>query len=90
MTFFDIPKPSLDSTRQMFIELERDERVSKIYLGIGIYRDENGLAPIFKSVKNAEKILFEVEKSKSYKTPAGNSKYCKNILDLVLGKIIID
>ena len=61
MRFFDIAKPSLDSTRQMFLELESDERASKIDLGIGIYRDENGLAPIFKSVKNAEKILFEVE-----------------------------
>ena len=90
MRFFDIPKPALDSTRQMFIELESDERASKIDLGIGIYRDENGLAPVFKSVKTAEKLLFEIETSKSYKTPAGNSKYCKNILDLVLGKAIID
>ena len=65
MRFFDIPKPSLDSTRQMFIELESDERASKIDLGIGIYRDENGLAPVFKSIKTAEKLLFEIETSKS-------------------------
>jgi hypothetical protein len=30
MRFFDIPKPSLDSTRQMFIELESDERALKL------------------------------------------------------------
>ena len=59
MRFFNIPKPSLDSTRQMFIELESDKRTSKIDLGIGIYRDENGLAPVFKSVKTAEKILLD-------------------------------
>ena len=88
MRFFDIPDIILDSTRQMFRELENDPRDSKIDLGIGIYRDENGLAPVFKAVKKAEKKLFESELSKSYKTPSGNSQYCKNILDLVLGKKI--
>ena len=85
MRFFDIPDIILDSTRQMFKELENDPRDSKIDLGIGIYRDENGLA----AVKKAEKKLFESELSKSYKTPSGNSQYCKNILDLVLGKNIL-
>ncbi len=89
MRFFDIPDIILDSTRQMFKELENDPRDSKIDLGIGIYRDENGLAPVFKAVKKAEKKLFESELSKSYKTPSGNSQYCKNILDLVLGKNIL-
>ena len=90
MKFFDIPDITLDSTRQMFRELENDPRDSKIDLGIGIYRDENGLAPVFKAVKKAEKILFETELTKSYKTPSGNSQYCKNILDLVLGKSILE
>ena len=89
MRFFDIPDIILDSTRQMFRELENDPRDSKIDLGIGIYRDENGLAPVFKAVKKAEKKLFESELSKSYKTPSGNSQYCKNILDLVLGENVL-
>ena len=89
MRFFDIHDIILDSTRQMFRELEDDPRDSKIDLGIGIYRDENGLAPVFKAVKKAEKTLLESELSKSYKTPSGNSQYCKNILDLVLGKNIL-
>ena len=89
MRFFDIPDIILDSTRQMFRELENDPRDSKIDLGIGIYRDKNGLAPVFKAVKKAEKKLFESELSKSYKTPSGNSQYCKNILDLVLGENIL-
>ena len=89
MRFFDIPDIILDSTRQMFRELENDPRDSKIDLGIGIYRDENGLAPVFKAVKKAEQKLFESELSKSYKTPSGNSQYCKNILDLVLGENIL-
>jgi aspartate aminotransferase len=90
MRFFDVSEPLLDSTRQMFMDLETDTRDKKIDLGIGIYRDEYGLAPVFKAVKSAEKILFNNEKSKSYKTPAGNHEYCEKILDLVLGKQILD
>ena len=89
MRHFNIPDPSLDSTRQMFKDLENDARDTKIDLGIGIYRDEKGEAPVFKAVKKAEGILYQNEKSKSYKTPVGNSEYCKNILDLVLGKDIL-
>ena len=90
MRHFDIQKPELDTTRLMFKELESDKRSTKIDLGIGIYRDEKGEAPVFKAVKKAEAILLKTEISKSYKTPAGNSEYCDNILELVLGKNIIN
>ena len=90
MRHFDILNPNLDSTRQMFNELENDLRSSKIDLGIGVYRDERGEAPVFKAVKKAEKILYQNENSKSYKSPSGNKKYCENILELVLGKKIIN
>ena len=86
---FDIPDPIIDPTRQMFKELENDSRSSKIDLGIGIYRDEKGEAPVFKAVKKAEEILIKKEFSKSYKSPSGNKKYCENILELVLGKKIL-
>ena len=89
MRIFDISNPELDNTRKMFGDLEKDKRDFKIDLGIGIYRDENGLAPVFKSIKKAEKILYDLESSKSYKTPSGNLRYCQNILDLVLGKAIL-
>ena len=90
MRYFDIQTPALDATRLMFKELESDKRTSKIDLGIGIYRDEKGEAPVFKAVKKAETSLLQNEVSKSYKTPAGNSEYCKNILKLVLGKDILN
>ena len=90
MRYFDIQKPALDLTRLMFRELESDKRSTKIDLGIGIYRDEKGEAPVFRAVKKAETILLKTEVSKSYKTPAGNDQYCKNILQLVLGKDIVN
>ena len=74
MRYFDIQSPALDATRLMFKELDSDKRTSKIDLGIGIYRDEKGEAPVFKAVKKAETLLLQTEVSKSYKTPAGNSE----------------
>ena len=65
MMHFDIPDPIIDSTRQMFKELENDLRPSKIDLGIGIYRDEKGEAPVFKAVKKAEEILLK-KKQKNF------------------------
>ena len=62
MRYFNIPDPLLDSTRQMFKDLENDGRDTKIDLGIGIYRDEKGEAPVFKAVKKAESILYQNEK----------------------------
>jgi aspartate aminotransferase len=89
MRIFDIPNPKLDNTRKMFRDLESDLRHTKIDLGIGIYRDENGNAPVFRAIKKAEKILYQTEISKSYKTPSGNLSYCNNILDLVLGQSVL-
>ena len=57
MRYFNIPDPSLDLTRQMFRDLEKDKRDTKIDLGIGIYRDEKVKAPVFKAVKKAESIF---------------------------------
>ena len=57
MRYFDIQTPVIDATRLMFKELESDKRTSKIDLGIGIYRDEKGEAPVFKAVKKAETLL---------------------------------
>ena len=90
MNFFDISDPELDDTRKMFLELAKDSRTTKIDLGIGIYRNEDGLAPVFKAIKKAEKVLFNSETSKSYKTPSGNALYCENILNLVLGTNILE
>ena len=57
MNFFDISDPELDDTRKMFLELAKDSRTTKIDLGIGIYRNKDGLAPVFKAIKKAEKVI---------------------------------
>ena len=59
MRHFNIPDPSLDSTRQMFKDLENDARDTKIDLGIEIYRDKKGEAQIYKGVKKGESNKYQ-------------------------------
>jgi aspartate aminotransferase len=44
----------------------KDERINKINLSVGVYKDETTLTPILDSVKKAEHILLDKEATKSY------------------------
>ena len=43
-----------------------ETRENKINLGIGVYKDAQGTTPIMRAVKEAEKRLFDNEKTKNY------------------------
>ncbi|CNH63341.1 aromatic amino acid aminotransferase [Yersinia aldovae] len=43
-----------------------DDRLNKINLGIGVYKDETGKTPVLTSVKKAEQYLLENEATKNY------------------------
>ncbi|OCG24985.1 aromatic amino acid aminotransferase [Gilliamella sp. wkB108] len=44
----------------------KDERINKINLSVGVYKDETTQTPILASVKKAEHVLLDEEKTKSY------------------------
>ena len=47
-------------------EFRNDKRSHKINLGVGIYKNDAGDTPILNTVKKAEKILLDTEKTKNY------------------------
>ncbi|RCU50358.1 aspartate/tyrosine/aromatic aminotransferase [Corallincola holothuriorum] len=63
-----------------------DPRDTKINLGVGIYKDEAGQTPILATVKKAEAILLESEKTKSYLSIEGNAAYGAAVQALLFGK----
>jgi aspartate aminotransferase len=68
------------------IALYRDDpRPQKIDLGVGVYKDANGLTPVMRAVKAAEQQLWEVETTKTYTTLAGDPAYSAAMLELILG-----
>ena len=65
---------------------KNDQRVEKINLGVGIYKNESGLTPILASVKEAEKRLLAEETTKSYLTIEGIAAYGSAVQTLLFGK----
>lgn len=62
-----------------------DSSPLKIDLGIGIYKDDQGLSPVLPSVKAAEKWLIDHQASKSYLSSAGSPEFNTKIAELLFG-----
>lgn len=63
-----------------------DPNPEKVNLGVGVYKDDNGLTPVLQCVKEAEKILLETENSKSYLPISGDPKYAASVQGLLFGE----
>ena len=64
---------------------KKDNREGKINLGVGIYMNDNGVTPIFESVRRAEKRLLEKETSKAYLPIPGSPEYGAAVQQLIFG-----
>ena len=62
-----------------------DPRADKINLGVGVYQNAQGITPVMKCVKIAEKELLENEKTKSYLPITGMPEYGRLARELVFG-----
>lgn len=65
-----------------------DPRPTKIDLGVGVYKNAEGVTPVMRSVKQAEQRLVETQTSKSYVGLAGDPAYSDAMIDLVLGSSV--
>ncbi|MDE0114489.1 MAG: aspartate/tyrosine/aromatic aminotransferase [Albidovulum sp.] len=73
-----------DKIIQLIQMFKDDPREHKIDLGVGMYRNANGVTPVMKAVKRAEKLLWEAEGTKSYTGMAGDPGYLEAMTRLVL------
>ncbi|MCQ4323900.1 aromatic amino acid aminotransferase [Stutzerimonas stutzeri] len=62
-----------------------DPNPAKIDLGVGVYKDSQGLTPIPRAVKLAEQRLVDSEQTKSYIGGHGDPQFGAQLLRLVLG-----
>ncbi|MCA1898164.1 amino acid aminotransferase [Shewanella putrefaciens] len=63
-----------------------DPRQDKVNLGVGIYKDEAGQTPVLASVKKAEALLLEQEKTKNYLGIEGVIAYNRVVQELLFGE----
>jgi len=52
-----------------------DTSPRKIDLGVGVYKDEQGLTPIPEAVRAAERALLQEQDTKTYLGPGGNEQF---------------
>ncbi len=75
-----------DSILGLTDAFRKDTNPQKVNLGVGVYKDEQGMTPILKCVKAAEKILVESEGTKSYLPISGDPLYAAEVQKLLFGE----
>ena len=79
------PKDKILMLMEMF---KADPREQKVDLGVGVYKDANGVTPVMRAIKAAEKQLWETETTKSYTGLAGDPAFAAGMRELVLGDAV--
>ena len=77
-----------DKIMELMALYSEDSRADKLDLGVGVYKDANGVTPIMKAIKESERSLLENQMSKSYVGLLGSLEFCKEINYLVLNNEI--
>jgi aromatic-amino-acid transaminase len=83
---FNALKPqAADKILQLIGQFRADPRADKIDLGVGVYKDENGLTPVMRAVKSAELRLWETQTTKTYTGLAGEPEFNQAMAAMILG-----
>ena len=81
------PQPA-DKILGLIAMYRDDPRPTKIDLGVGVYKNADGLTPVMRAVKDAERRLVEEQTSKAYVGLAGDPAYADAMIDLILGNSV--
>ena len=73
-----------DKILALMAKFKEDPRDQKIDLGVGVYKNAEGVTPVMRAVKEAERRLLEEQTSKSYVALAGDPAFADAMIDLVL------
>ncbi|MCY4302303.1 MAG: aspartate/tyrosine/aromatic aminotransferase [Aestuariivita sp.] len=77
------PQPA-DKILKLMQMFKDDPREDKIDLGVGVYKNANGVTPIMNAVKDAEERIWQTQHSKAYVGLAGDAEFNEALIELVL------
>ena len=86
--FQSLKEQPADKILALMQKYKEDPRESKIDLGVGVYKNAEGLTPVMRAVKTAEQQLWERETTKSYVGLVGDPQFSDVMVDLVLSDSI--
>ncbi|MBW7055263.1 aspartate/tyrosine/aromatic aminotransferase [Paracoccus bogoriensis] len=76
-----------DKILMLIEEFKADTRQGKIDLGVGVYKDPQGVTPVMRAVKAAEKRIWETQTTKAYTALAGEADYRNALAGMILGAV---
>ncbi len=83
---FEFLKPQPADKILMLMQMYReDPRDRKIDLGVGVYKNAEGVTPVMRAVKAAEQRIVQEQDSKAYTGLAGDPVFADAMIDLILG-----
>lgn len=82
--FQSLKEQPADKILALMQKYKEDPRESKIDLGVGVYKNSEGLTPVMRAVKTAGQQLWERETTKSYVGLVGDPQFSDVMIDLVL------
>nr|WP_186350956.1 amino acid aminotransferase [Pseudomonas proteolytica] len=85
MHFADIGRVPGDPILGLMESYAKDANPQKFDLGVGVYKDAQGLTPILQAVKRAEQRLVEQQTTKTYIGGHGDPAFGRLVSELVLG-----
>ncbi|ELP5727666.1 aspartate/tyrosine/aromatic aminotransferase [Vibrio vulnificus] len=89
--FSQLPTPALDPILSLTVAFRNDPRDQKVDLGIGVYKNNKGETPIMRAVSQAQKIVADTQKTKSYVGLAGCEEFNQSMVNLLLaGTFVLD
>lgn len=86
--FENLHEQPADKILQLMVAFREDPREDKIDLGVGVYRNAEGLTPVMRAIKAAERKWWEQETTKSYTALAGEPAFLDAMIGLVLGDAV--
>lgn len=82
--FKQLTEAPQDPILSLSIAFRDDPRTEKMDLGIGVYKNSDGVTPIMKAVHLAEQQILDSSTTKSYVGLAGNEAFNHSMMDLLL------
>ncbi|MDE4133065.1 aspartate/tyrosine/aromatic aminotransferase [Phaeobacter sp. QD34_3] len=86
---FETLKPQPADKILALMQMYRDDpREQKIDLGVGVYKNAEGVTPVMRAIKAAEHRLWEEQTTKAYTGLAGDPGYGDAMIKLILGDAV--
>ena len=78
-----------DKILTLMASYREDPRPTKVDLGVGVYKNAQGVTPVMRAVKEAERRLVATQDSKSYVGLAGDPAYSDAMIGLILADSVV-